>query len=231
MKKLLIAFLSLIMFVGINNTFAQSQRETRNIKAFSKLELGGVFEVQIRQGDKEKLELEANPRLLEYVIVKNEGNRLIVKMREKSHFKKMKKIKIYVTITDIDELEISTVGNVESVGTLNLDKLYLRNHGVGNLDLKLNAKQLNAKISAVGNIRLAGNIDVVEIDNKSVGNLEAFDLKANKLTIDNRGVGSAEVYASKEISINSSGVGSLYYKGDATVKSLNSRGIGKIKKL
>jgi len=44
------------------------------------------------------------------------------------------------------------------------------------------------------------------------------------------GVGKTEVYASKEIAIKSSGVGNVYYKGDAVITDLNIKGIGKVKK-
>jgi hypothetical protein len=50
------------------------------------------------------------------------------------------------------------------------------------------------------------------------------------LSIKSSSVGSVEVYASRELSIKNSGVGSLTYSGDAVIKSMESNGIGKIKK-
>ena len=229
MKTKLFAFLSafFLMTAMIN---AQSS-ETRNVSSFSELEIGGVFNVYLSQGNKEEVKIEAPAEYMDRIITKNDGNRLVLKLDKKWSTKNMKKISIYVTFKNLEALENGGVGNLKSDGTLTFDNLYFKNSAVGNTDLSLEAKSIDAKFSSVGNITLSGNVNDMTIKNTSVGSLKASNLKVGKLDIENRAVGSTEIYAEQELSIDNESVGSLRYKGNATIKKLNSSGIGKVKKM
>ena len=55
-------------------------------------------------------------------------------------------------------------------------------------------------------------------------------LEAAIVNVVNSGVGSVSVYATQELSMTNSGVGSITYSGDAVIKNINSSGVGKIRK-
>ena len=204
--------------------------EVHNVKAFSTLELAGVLNVYIEQGDKESVTVETDENLHEYVIIENRGDALIVDTQKRISIKRKKKMNVYVTVRDIDRLKISGVGHVETSETLRLKELNLRIKSVGNVTLDLEADYLDARLSSVGNVSLSGKIGEAEIDNTGVGKLAAYDLQNEVLKLKAAGVGKTEVYASKELAIKSTGVGNVYYKGDAVITDLNVRGVGKVKK-
>ena len=241
MKKnysLTIALLAVFILLNQFQTFAQKKvRGNGNVtsiehqvKSFSTLEIDGVFNVLIKQGEKESVTVETDENLHEYISIESNGNTLNVSTRKRITFRKKNRMNIYITIKDIGKLKLSGVGNVETEGTLRLSELDLRIKCVGNVTLKLEVDDLDARINSVGNIALSGKANNAEIDNSSVGNLNAFDLKNEVLDLKNSGVGRVEVYASKELAIKSSGVGNVYYKGDAVITDLNIRGVGKVKK-
>jgi hypothetical protein len=204
--------------------------EVYDVKAFSELELSGVLNVFIGQGDKESVTVETDDNLHEYVIIENRGNTLIVDTQKRISIKRKKKMNVYVTVREIDRLKISGVGNVETSETIRLKDLDLRVKSVGNVDLDLEADKLYARLSSVGNVSLSGEIGKADIDNTGVGKLAAYDLHNEVLKLKASGVGKTEVYASKELAIKSTGVGNVYYKGDAVITDLNVRGVGKVKK-
>ena len=204
--------------------------EVHNVKAFSKLELSGVLNVYIEQGDKESVTVETDENLHEYVIIENRGNSLTIDTRKRISIKKKKKMNVYVTVRDIDRLKISGVGHVETSETLRLKDLDLIIKSVGNVTLDLEADNLDARLSSVGSVSLSGKIGKADIDNTGVGKLAAYDLHNEVLKLKAAGVGKTEVYASKELAIKSTGVGNVYYKGDAVITDLNIRGVGKVKK-
>jgi hypothetical protein len=82
----------------------------------------------------------------------------------------------------------------------------------------------------VGQVTLKGKVAKAEISNSSVGNTNASELIADTLNLENSSVGNVEVHATKEISINSSGIGNVNFGGGAVVKNLSSSGIGKVTK-
>ena len=242
MKKIFspisLALLGVFILFNQIHVFAQKKvrgngdvtTEVYDVKAFSELELSGVLNVFIGQGDKESVTVETDDNLHEYVIIENRGNTLIVDTQKRISIKRKKKMNVYVTVREIDRLKISGVGNVETSETIRLKDLDLRVKSVGNVDLDLEADKLYARLSSVGNVSLSGEIGKADIDNTGVGKLAAYDLHNEVLKLKASGVGKTEVYASKELAIKSTGVGNVYYKGDAVITDLNVRGVGKVKK-
>jgi hypothetical protein len=62
---------------------------------------------------------------------------------------------------------------------------------------------------------LSGKADDVTIVSKSVGSINASNFEVQKMDIENTGVGSAEVNASKELVVKDSFLGKVKNKGAA----------------
>ena len=206
-------------------------KEARAISSFNELSIKGVYKVYLEQGNKEAVVVETDENLQEVITVKNKGETLILGWKKGINIKKKTKMNVYVTLKDITKLEIKGVGDVKTSSQLSLQKLDLEVSGVGNTFLNLECKKLNGDIAMVGNLTLQGKVAEVTLDNNGTGALRAFDLIAQKLAINNSGIGRVEVMAEEEISIVSSGIGSVRYKGNAKTTQLDHRGMGKIKKV
>jgi len=206
--------------------------QNRTVCSFDKISIEGVFPVELSQdGNAEFVKVEADENLQEYVTVINEGDRLMVKLKDEASIHKSKKMKVYINIKKLSELEFKSVGSLKTVNRLKLDTLELNSESVGKLELDIDATFLRANLSSVGSTTLRGKVTEVRINNKSVGTLSAYDLKAGTLKIHNTAIGTAEVYADSAFYIRSSAIGTLYYKGPGVVKELSSEGIGKVKKV
>jgi hypothetical protein len=144
---------------------------------------------------------------------------------------KSEKMKVYVNIKNLTELDFKSVGALTTSGQLKLDSLELSSESVGKLTLDVEAKYLRTNLNSVGATTLRGKVGEVRINNKSVGTLSAYDLKAGTLMIHNTAIGTAEVYADSAFYIRSSAIGTLSYKGPGVVKELSSEGIGKVSKV
>ena len=205
--------------------------ETKAISDFTQLKLDGVFKTIISQdGGPVWIKVEADQNLQPAVEVKNDGETLIVKNKSGFNFNDPGKMVVYVNVKNLNSLTNTSIGKVETSGTIQVQNLYLKNDAVGKTTLSLKVQKLNAKLDAVGSTILTGSATEADISNKSVGKLDAYDLKTDILNITNKGVGPVEVYAEKEIFIDHDGVGSLHYKGPAMVKNLKDNGVGKVSK-
>ncbi len=229
-------FLALIAFISrpqqdtlIGNGNVVEQ--VREVGSFDRITIGGIFQVYLSQGDQEQVKVVADENLHPVILTDNKGSHLRISMPNGVEIKKSKKLEVYVTLNNIDKLDISSVGNVATSSALQLENLDLSISSVGKTALALNCNQLDIQADMVGNVMLEGKANEVIIRNSGVGSLQAFDLEAKKLSIDNKGVGGAELYATDEISIHSRGVGQVKYKGEAVVKELEVSGIGKVKKI
>ena len=204
--------------------------EERTVTSFDKIHVGGVFKVYLTQGDTEKVEVEIDENLQQYVNVYHKGNSLILDIEKGVNWGKTTQNNVYITLKDIDQLNIEGVCSVVTRTVLNLENLKIVVEGVSNSSLELICNQLDIDISGVGNIELAGETHTLTVKKDGVGKLDASELIAAIVNIRNSGVGSAYIYASQELYMKNSGVGSIYYSGDAVIKSVESDGVGKIRK-
>ena len=206
--------------------------ETRKVTSFTDLKVGGVFKTIISQdGGDEWVKVETDENLQKMVTVSNEGSTLSVGMENKTGGINTTKMIVYINVKNIQSISNKSVGTMESKDTIKSDDLGLDTKAVGKTNLTIDVHRLHAKFKSVGTIYLSGTATEVEIENESVGKLEAFDLLAETLSIKNKSVGAVEVYASKEISIDHRGVGRLSYKGNPAVKALTDKGVGKVNKV
>jgi hypothetical protein len=127
-------------------------------------------------------------------------------------------MRVYITFTKLTDLELSTVGNVNSEGSLAFDDLDLDTKSVGNVDLQLTANKLNVTNAGVGNVTLTGKAQNTIMKNIGVGSVHAGEFVVQTMNIDNSGVGSAEVNAEKELKVKDSFLGKVKNKGNATMK-------------
>lgn len=205
--------------------------ETREVKRFKKLQLDGVFKTIITQdGGAEWVKVEADKNLQQTITASNEGETLVIRQKSNTHMPAAEKTTVYVNVRDIDELINDAVGAVETKGRITTQDFMLKTEAVGKTKLDINAAKLIADLNGVGVVALSGKVANVSINNNGVGKLEAYDLKADTLDLENNGVGAAEVFASTELSINQNGVGAVHYKGGATVKKMTDEGVGKVSK-
>jgi hypothetical protein len=202
----------------------------RKVSSFDKIKIEGIFPVIVTQdGGAEFVKVTTDENLQALVSVTNDGYVLVVKTKSESNITGASNIKVHINISRLTQLDFKSVGSLISSGILKLDSLELNSESVGKLDLQLNAKYLKANLKSVGSTKLTGEADEVRINNKSIGSLNAYELNAKVLMIHNTAVGTAEVFAEKEIYIRSSAIGTLFYKGKADVKELSVEGIGKVK--
>lgn len=206
-------------------------REQRAVTQFSGIEvIGGSFSLFLLQGDFESVEVEIDDNLQQYVEVQNVGNELVLSNKDEVSLNPTKS-NVYITLKNINLISVLGVCSLKPVNTLNCNELAINIGGVVNGELDVICNEMDVNIHGVSNVELSGQSDRFSVTMSGVGSVNAINLEANKVNVNNSGVGSVSVYAFEELSMNNSGVGSIKYAGDAEIKNLNSSGIGKIKKV
>ncbi|MCW5907848.1 MAG: DUF2807 domain-containing protein [Chitinophagales bacterium] len=238
MKLQSVKILTAIMLVSIALTSCGKRgngkvtTQERKASTFSTLSISGTFPVILSQdGGSEWVKVETDENLQEYIRAYNNGDELIINMDDKIKIRKSTRMKVYVNVKDLRELNFNSVGNLTTQGNLLLDSVEINSESVGKLSLNITADFMRANLKSVGSTTLKGKVREARINNKSVGSLSAFDLKAQTLMIHNTAIGTAEVYADSVFYIRSSAIGTLHYKGPGEVRELTSEGVGKVEKV
>ena len=198
---------------------------TRNVdvKSFNALKASGVYELKLSQGSTESVKIEADENLQELFQVHNEGSKLVIEMEKlkNTNLKTKNKMRVYVTFKNLKDLELSTVGNVSSDKQLSFSDLEFRNKSVGNVDLELTANKISVENKAVGDVKLSGKAQDAVFTNKGVGSFKAGDFVVQTVNIENKGIGSAEVNAEKELKVSDNMMGKVKNKGNAPMRKKN----------
>jgi hypothetical protein len=192
-----------------------------SVNSFDELDASGVFNLQLSQGDKETLRIEADDNLMDLFIVENEGSTLKIKMKKNSNFNSKKQLKVYVTFKTLKSMNLGMVGGTSSDEKLKFADLKLKNQSVGSVSLNMTLQTLNMENQSVGSVKLEGSAENAVVKNNSVGSINAGNFVVQKMDIENNGVGSATVNAEKELKYSDSFLGKVSNRGNATVKKKN----------
>jgi len=198
-----------------------------DVKPFNSIEADGVYDIVLSQGAKESVTVKGDysPRMKIYT----EGNTLILSDSEHVRFLSNTHTTLYVTIVNINSMNIVGVCNIKCSDTLHLKKLVFDFPGVGSANLLLNADSIKITNEGTGGLKLAGKADYTSISEDGTGSINAEKLRVKDLHAHLDGTGDAALYASNTIYIETSGTGDVYYSGPAKVMQTDNTGTGSIK--
>ena len=228
MKNKIIASLLAVAFFLVSFTADVNEKETRELASFSKIGLAISADLYLVQGVPQKVVLVGEKDDLAKIITKVSGSSLEIKKKKGSS--RIDKIKIYITVPKIEEVDVAGSGNVYAKNTIKNDKLNLAIAGSGSMFFKkLEVNNLNIDISGSGDVTIAGKTTAfVEISIAGSGDVDVEKLAVNKLNIDIAGSGDVVCNVIKRLSASIVGSGSVLYSGTPVV-NVESVGSGKVK--
>jgi hypothetical protein len=232
-KNLRLAFLVLISVVisqCVTNSDLKAQQEKRDIPDFSRIDYSISGDLEIIQGNNVGLMLEGDQKDLDKVTTEVENGAL--KVYIKNHFSNIGKIKVYVTVVNLEEINISGSCKTTVKSGLKTEKMGIHISGSGNVDIPdLTAGMAEFHISGSGSIHAGGTIKgQLEVHISGSGSAKASELQATDVEVHISGSGSAEVNANSTLESRISGSGSVFYKGNPKVDA-ESSGSGRTKPL
>lgn len=243
-----ILLFGLLLTTGV----AAQQTETRNVPAFSKLEIGGSFNAVMRQGNETSVKIIAENIDLNKILTETNGSTLKVSL-VKGLYHNIK-IKLEITYKSLEgiyrsgsgnltcesdlfaagnfDLHSSGSGNITIKGVIKAANIAVIRSGSGNMKMSgLQADQLKMTFSGSGNCDVnGGNAKAQSIHLSGSGNVSAYDLQTENCSVSVSGSGNIEVSASNAIEAFISGSGNIGYRGNARVTKMEVHGSGKVNK-
>lgn len=207
------------------------ETQDRNITRAERIKLAGSYDVEITQGPETSVKVEADENILPFLIVHEEDGFLVIKSKNHVSFSTEHDIKIFITTNKLEKINLVGSGNIIGKNKFTgSNKLDLKIAGSGDISLELNTPEIEAEIAGSGSITLKGETRDESIHIAGVGNYNAEELKAENAKVKIAGSGDVRIFAEKTLDINIAGVGSVYYKGAASVKQ-KVAGTGDVKKI
>ncbi len=204
-------------------------KQERQISSFNSLEVGGAFRVFLTQGDKEALTVEADENLMDVIKTTVVGNTLKISTTE--DINNPEALNIYLTITDLKEMEISGACKLTCENKLKLNDLDMDCSGASEVELKFAANNLQLDFSGASQVDMFGSANEVSLDLSGASDLDALELEADKYSADISGASHASIFVKSELSVDVSGAASLRYKGEPKLLQTDVSGAATLKKL
>ena len=202
--------------------------EEREVADFSAVNLAGIGSVIVDYGDKEALRIEAEENLLPYLEIEVEDGTLTLGIREGVNVIPTQGIFYYLTVSDLDEVTVSGLGNID-VPRLEGSQVAINVTGGGDINVEeLRADNLDVLISGLGDLNIDGGETAVQrIRISGGGNYNGQELAGDEVAVTISGLGSAAVWAREQLDAEISGGGSVRYTGRPQVTKEIS-GLGEV---
>lgn len=203
--------------------------EERDVSGFHKIQLSGIGNLIITQGEEESLTIEADDNIIPIIETDVLRERLDISFKRGYTFTPSATVKFYLTVVDLDEISLGGAGKIDCEG-FETEVLQFDISGAGDVDFDLEAERVEVVVSGAGNITLMGKVDSQEIEIDGVGRYDGEDLESRECAITVSGAGSATVNVSELLDVEINGVGTVYYAG-SPIMTQDISGLGKIKSI
>ena len=186
--------------------------EERDVPEFEGIKVSTGVDVYITRGEHKTLEVEADENIQEVLIT--EVNNGILHVYCSKNVYRAKSLKVFASTETLNNIKISSAGDVECKGTFNADRLDIGLSSAGNLFIDVEANEIDCSISSSGDVDISGSADYLYARLSSAGDLNAYDLKVEDCEISVSSAGSAKIYVTGDLKARASSAGSIYYRGD-----------------
>lgn len=224
--KFLIGLMICLAVFSVFTVTAQSRKgegnvtkQERNVGSFSGIDVGGAFEVILSSGTEERVVIETDDNLQEYVEVKNSGG--ILEFSTKS-IRNPTKLKAYVTFVNLDRINASGASSVKSATAIQGKTLKVESSGASEVTLFPALDEFIVEVSGAGEVTVEGTAEKLIADISGAGNLMATRLLCKNGNVEASGAGTAKVNVSDQVNFETSGAGSIrnyYGKTDSSTTS------------
>ena len=207
--------------------------EIRTPGVFTKVDISGRARVELVQGPRHEVVVEASPGRQERVRTSVEGSTLMISTEGRGGFRPFRSAaatpRIVITAPTFEAIALSGALRLNSAA---LDVPALRVAASGAASVKIDALKTEAlRFAGSGAVKadLAGRATDLTVSLSGAGDVQAAELASEAAKVSVSGAGKVVVNAAKSLRVSLSGAGSVEYVGDPEVKQSVS-GIGRVKR-
>lgn len=196
----------------------QVTSEVRSVSgSFSGVHTRGNFNVFVTIGNNPAVFIEAESNILPYIETYVESGMLVVQSKDRVSLNTLQPVKVYITSPQLNKIESEGMGDIVGKTPISdASKIELQLKGNGNVDLDVDAPEVEAIIGGLGSIQLKGQTKTFDCKIMGNGSLSAFDLQTEEAKLTILGNGGADVSASVKLNVTIAGNGNVRYKGNVT---------------
>jgi hypothetical protein len=207
--------------------------QSRTVSGFDRIAVGGPFQVELRQGSVEAVELSGDDNLLALVETRVETRRgsktLAIEPAKGVDLHPSRPIRIRVDLIRLAGIALESSGEV-SGNSLRSPDLDIAVAGSGTVTLSsLEATRVGVSVGGSGRIVVDGRATSARVAIGGSGRTSLARLAAEEVSVNVAGSGTAEVQANQRLKITIAGSGVVVHSG-AAVPTVSIAGSGAVRR-
>lgn len=223
MKTKLAAF---VFFLATTTAFSQVTKKTLELPEFKSIYVNSNYTVYLKQTNKQEVNVEALTEIFSASDIKVENGVLMINIERKPEnpnkslwakiddIKLNPTMKLYISMKNIDELQVNSNGKIISENSLATNNLILAVNGNGSMDLDIKGDILKAEVSGSGNLALRGYASSIDALVSGSGSINGFNCPVENAKVKVTGSGSCELNVTNTIDAMVLGSGQVKHKGN-----------------
>ena len=235
MKILLSALFvfALVMNVNAQKVVNDANAEPRQVGSFKAIHVSNAFDVYITQGSTEGLAVSAREKedVARIKTVVENGVLKISFDQKNKWWSKDRKLKAYISVKNLEEIEASGASEIEIDGSLSAENLKIELNGASDMEGKVFVSGIfDVELNGASDLKITGNARDMKIDASGASKMKAYDFTASICNAKASGASSIHLTVEKELTAKLTGASSLRYAGDAVIKEIHTSGASSIAK-
>ena len=202
--------------------------ENRSKGDYDGLKSAGPMNFKLVQGKEGNITIEGDSNLMEHIVTKVEGGKLVVKVEDGVNLRPSKTIVVTIPYESINSVSLAGSGDIENSGTIKANTFDVSLAGSGDINLNINSNSVESSISGSGDIELSGSTKDLTTKVTGSGDFDGSDLDSTNVTAKITGSGGANVVCNGELKVRITGSGDVKYSGNPTNKDTKVTGSGSV---
>lgn len=193
--------------------------EQRPVDYFNKISYSGVGDLEIIQTGVNALTISSAQDIVTDIQTKVEDKTLVINYKWdwlKNKLSNQRPVQIQVQIADLSEINITGAGKITGP-LIKSASLKLIVSGASRAELSVQTPFLTTELTGGARILLAGTADFHKINISGAATYDSQNLTSQDIDLAISGLGIAKVSANRNLNINITGGGKVYYQGNPKI--------------
>ncbi len=196
------------------------------LENFSSVDLSGLFDVRIEQGDVYAVQLDGPEKEKKRYDVYREQETLVIEYKNEDKFFWKKdlfdddKVKITITMPELKELDVKGAGKLDFHGFREQD-IEIKLTGAVNGEGDIYSENLTIDLTGASTLELKGSGQFMEANLTGACGLRAYNYEVNHAIVEAHGASSAKVFVTNKLEIDKGVASSVSHRGEPEVITRN----------
>ncbi|MHA4845288.1 head GIN domain-containing protein [Flavitalea antarctica] len=234
MKKILsILALSLLVLSAQAQQINDPNVEVRPLTGFNSIKVSNAIDLYLSQGDEEAVAVSADKvAWRNHIKTSVQDGVLRIYYENTGDGFKMgnRKLKAYVSVKDLVNLEASGASDVVIAGRMTGGDVRIQMNGASDFRGSVDFKSLDLKLNGASDANITGRVVSLKVDANGASDLKGYELETDICTAEASGASDIKITVNKELSARASGASGVYYKGTGVIRDIKSSGSSSISK-